>query len=115
MPRTQPAANAPRLPIDIASLVAAEEEGDASDLVGDPAPERRVQLPDVPNRPPRPCLLVHRRRHSCLDQPWADGVASDVGAGELITCRLHEGDDGRFGGGVVGCREGRLVEREVDR
>ena len=51
MSRTQPAANAPRLPVDIAGLVAAKEEGDAGDLVGDPAAAQRVQMPDLVHRP----------------------------------------------------------------
>lgn len=115
MPRAQPAANIPCLPVDIAGLVAAEEQGNAGDLVGHPTPEHWVQVPDLPHRPPRPRLLVYWQRHPCFNQPGTDGVAADGGAGELVTCGLHQGDDGCFGGGVVGCREGKLAEREDDQ
>lgn len=107
-PRTQPAANAPRLPVDIAGLVAAQEQGDAGDLVGDPAAADWVQLPDLLHRPPRPRLLEQGQRHPRCDQPRTDGVAADGGAGELVACRLHQGDDGGFRGGVVGYKGGGL-------
>lgn len=112
MSRAQSAANAPCLPVDIAGLVAAEEQGDAGDLVGDPASEHRVQLPDLPHRPPGPRFLVRVQRHPRFDQAWTDGVATDSGAGELVTCCLHHRYDGCFGGRVVGCREGKLIEKE---
>lgn len=113
MSRAQSAANAPCLPVNIAGLVAAEKQGDAGDFVGDPASEHRVQLPNLPRRPPGPRFLVRVQRHPRFDQAWTDGVATDGGAGELVTCCLHHRYDGCFGGGVVGCIEGNLIEKAM--
>lgn len=103
MSRAQSPTDIPRLPINVARFVTAQEQGDAGDFIGHGAAVQGVQLADFGLGVARAGGGVHGRGHAGFGQAGADGVAANVGAGELVAGCLHEGDDGGFGGGVVGC------------
>ena len=102
MARAQAATNGPRLPINITTLVAGQKQREAGDLVGDGAPAQGIQLADFGVGAAGAGGAVHGGRHAGLDDAGADGVAADGSPGQLVAGRLHQRDDGRFAGAVVG-------------
>lgn len=102
MSRTQPPIHRPRLPINITRLVPPQKQRHPRNLIRQAPPAQRVQLPNPALRASFPGGIVRRARHARFGQARAEGVAADVGAGELVAGRLHERDDGRFRGAVVG-------------
>ena len=89
MPRAQAPANAPCLPVDIACLVASEEQRHTRYLVRHRTPPHRIQLPDFAVGAARPRGIEQRGCHAGFDQAGANGVAADRGAGELVADGLH--------------------------
>lgn len=102
MPGAQPAIHRPPLPINIARLVAPQEQRHARHLVRHGAPPQRIQLPHFPLRAARPRQREQRRRHARLDQARHDGVHPDARARQLEGGRLRQAPDRGLGGGVVG-------------
>jgi len=102
MPSTQPPIHRPRLAIDIATFLAAQEERHSRNLVRQAPSLQRVQLPDFLSTASRSRSIVYMCRHAGLDEAGTDGIAPDASPGELVGGRLHHGDDGGFGGRVVG-------------
>jgi len=99
---TQSSADRKSLPIDIARLIAGQEQHGSRYFVRYAAPLERIELADLSLCAPRPRAIVHRLGHSRLDDAGADGIAADAGASKLIRARLHDGDDGSLGRRVVG-------------
>ena len=99
MSRAEPPVHGPGLPVDVASLVAGEEEGDASNLVSLPAALEWIQLADLALRAAGARRLERGRRHARLNQAWAYGVDPDPRARQLVRARLrhrhHRGFRGR--------------------
>lgn len=102
MAGAQAAADSPGLTVDVASLVAGEEEGDPGNLVGDGAAAQRVELADLALGAAGAGGVVHGLGHARLDDTGADGVAADAGARQLVGGRLHDGHDGGLARAVVG-------------
>ena len=102
MPSTQPPIHRPRLAIDIATFLAAQEERHSPNLVRQAPSLQRVQLPNFLSTASRSRSIVYLCRHAGLDEAGTDGIAPDACPGELVGGRLHHGDDGGFGGRVIG-------------
>ena len=103
MPRAQPATHRPRLPVHIARLIATQKQRHPRNFIRHCSSSHWVQLPDFVLCATRSCGIVHGGCHACFDEARADGIAADGGRGELVGGRLHEGDDGGFGCGIIGC------------
>ena len=101
MSRTQPTTNRPSLPVDITTLIAAQEKCHACNLISNSAPLQRIQLPDLAFRAALPRAIEYDLRHACFDEARADCVDPDAGPAELVGDCLRDGDDGCLGGGVV--------------
>lgn len=101
MARTQPTTHSPCLTIDIATLIATQEQRHPRNLIRNSTTLQRIQLTDLPLRPTLPGMVKHRLRHSCLDQTRADGVDPDARAGELVRAGLGDGYNGCLGGRVI--------------
>ena len=103
MSRAQSSTNSPRLPIHVAALIAPQEQSNARDLVRNRTPLQRVQLPDLPLRATRPRHVIHRLRHTRLNDTWTNRVDADACACKLVRAGLCQGDNCCFGRGVI-CR-----------
>lgn len=99
---TQPSINSPSLSIDIASTIAGQEQHYSGNLVGNTPSHERIELSNLTFRASFSRHLVHRARHTRLDDTRAHSVASDAHTRQLIRRGLHDTDDSGLGGGVVG-------------
>lgn len=97
MSGAQPAIHGPRLAVDVAGLVAGQEQGDARDLVGAAGALGGVQLADLALCAAGARGGERRRRHAGLDEPRAQRVDAHARARELERRRLRQRDHGRLG------------------
>ncbi|KAI6756568.1 hypothetical protein HG530_011166 [Fusarium avenaceum] len=98
MPCAQPSINSPCLSVDIATLIASQEQRNTGDLISRAASLGGIQLADLLLTSPGSRSFVDRCCHACLNQAGADGVDANTSSGQLVRYRLGERDDGGFGG-----------------
>jgi hypothetical protein len=96
----QAAINGPGLAIDIAGLIASEEQGDTGNLIRMASPLRRVQLANFLGRATAASRIVHGRSHAGLDETRADGVYADTRSSELVRDGLGKRHNGGLGSRV---------------
>src|SRR5690606_32933967 len=93
-----------RLSVDIARLVACEEESDIGELLGLAGTLQRIELPDLVCDALFLRIFEGRLGHTGLGQAWTDRVDADIGARHLLRRSLGEVDDARLrrriGGGA---------------
>ena len=102
MPRTQPPIHRPRLPINITALVTPQEQSHSRHLVRHAPSLQRIQLPNLPLRPPLPRHLVHQPRHSRLNNPRTNRIHPHPCARKLVAQCLRKAHDPRLCRAVVG-------------
>lgn len=96
MSSTQSTTNRPSLSINIATLIAAKEQRNTRNLIGNSSPLQRVQLPDLALRAALPRPVKHRLGHPRLNQSGADRVHADTRPSELVRDRLRDRYDCRL-------------------
>jgi hypothetical protein len=89
------------LRIHIRRLIAGQEQHGTRNLIRLASSPQRVQLPNLLLTAPRPRRVIRGLGHAGLDEARTHGIAADARADELVRTRLHERDDGGFGGRVV--------------
>jgi len=102
MSGAQSSADRKSLPIDIARLIAGQEQHRPRHFICNAASFERIELANLPLRASRSRGVVHGLSHSRLDDARTDGIAADAGARKLVRARLHDGDDGGLGSRVIG-------------
>lgn len=81
MASTQTTTNCPGLPINIAALIAAQEQSNPRNLVSNSASSQRVELADFLLSASLTSPIVHGFCHSRFDNTGTEGVDSDARAG----------------------------------
>lgn len=102
MSSTQATADSPRLPIDIAALITAEEQCHTSNLVSNSTALQGVQLANLALGATLTGTVKDWLRHTRLSEAGADSVDADTRTGKLVGDSLGNGYDRGLGGRVIG-------------
>lgn len=102
MPGAESSTDRHGLTIDIAALIASQEQNHASDFIRHSSSTKRIQLPNLLLRSASTRVIVHDLCHACFDDARAYGIHSDTRARQLEASGLGDADDRGFGCGVIG-------------